>query len=701
MPIPGGVPTVANTTLIQILGGTGKDQMSVDISASGMPPIHLFGGGGDDILTGGSGADVLVGGPGNDTLTGGRGNDFLYGGSGDDTFVWNPGDGSDLMDGGAGSDTLLFNASNVGEHIDLSANGHRLRLFRDVANITHDIDGMETLRLTMLGGADAINVGDLSGAALQSLILDLSSPAGSGTGDGSMDLVTLTGSSRDETILAVQSAGGVTVTGLPFAVSVLGAEETDALVIHAGDGNDTVDLSGLSTLFTCTVDGGPGNDVIIGTRRPDTLIGGPGNDQFLWRPGDGSDVIEGQEGSDTLVFTGSNAAENVDLSANGARLRFFRDVANITMDCGGIEQVRFNALGGADTITVNNLTGTSVTSVILDLSASAGGGVGDTSADSVVVNGTAAADNVLLSGGAGKVLVSGLAATVSLIGTDPLLDKLAVNSLAGADTVNASALPAGVIQLTLNGGNDADVIFGSQGDDVISGGRDNDTLLGGSGNDTFVWNPGDGSDVIEGQGGDDTLQFNGANVSENISLSPNGNRVRLFRDVANIQMDVHGVEQFLLNVLGGADTITVNDLTGTGVHGCRIDLSSPPGTGVGDGQADTVIVTGTAGPDSLVVSGGASGVKVSGLPVVFTILGAEPANDHLVVNSLGGDDAVDASGLPAGFINYTADGGEGADVLIGSGGADILRGGAGDDVLIGGPGFDLLDGGTGNNTLIQ
>ena len=701
MAILGGIPTIANTTLIQILGGTGKDQMSVDPSASGMPPIHLFGGGGDDVLTGGIGVDVLVGGPGNDTLTGGRGNDFLYGGSGNDTFVWNPGDGSDFMDGGADSDTLLFNASNVGEHVDLSASGSRLKLFRDVGNINHEIDGLERLRLTMLGGADFINVTDLSGTALQSLVLDLSSPAGFGTGDAAVDSVTLTGSSRDDTIEARQSGTAVSVVGLSFSVFVVGAEETDALVIHAGDGNDSVDLSGLTTLFTCTVDGGPGNDVITGTRRPDRLIGGTGDDQFFWRPGDGSDVIEGQEGLDTLVFNGSNVAENVDLSANGSRLRFFRDVGNIIMDCAGIEQVRFNALGGADTITVNDLTGTSVTSVTLDLSASAGGGTGDFSVDSVVVNGTAGADNVLLKGGTGKVLVLGLTATVTLIGTDPLLDTLSVNSLAGSDTINASALPDGVIRLVLNGGNDADVILGSQGDDLISGGRDNDTLLGGNGNDTFVWNPGDGSDVIEGQGGNDTLQFNGSNVSENISLSANGNRMRLFRDVANIVMDVHEVEQCVINVLGGADTITLNDLTGTGVQGCRIDLSSIPGTGTGDGQVDTVIVNGTAGPDTVAVSGAGSVVSVSGLPVVFKVVGAEPASDRLLINALGGDDSVDASGLPAGFINYTVDGGEGADVLVGSGGPDVLRGGAGDDVLIGGPGNDILEGGPGNNVLVQ
>jgi Ca2+-binding RTX toxin-like protein len=50
---------------------------------------------------------------------------------------------------------------------------------------------------------------------------------------------------------------------------------------------------------------------------------------------------------------------------------------------------------------------------------------------------------------------------------------------------------------------------------------------------------------------------------------------------------------------------------------------------------------------------------------------------------------------------FTANGGDGDDVLIGSAGNDTLSGGAGDDVLIGGGGQDILDGGTGNNILIQ
>ena len=52
--------------------------------------------------------------------------------------------------------------------------------------------------------------------------------------------------------------------------------------------------------------------------------------------------------------------------------RFTRDVANIVMDLDDVEQIQFNALGGADKITVNNLAGTGVKQVSIDLAATGG-----------------------------------------------------------------------------------------------------------------------------------------------------------------------------------------------------------------------------------------------------------------------------------------------------------------------------------------
>src|SRR5262249_35985098 len=149
-------------------------------------------------------------------------------------------------------------------------------------------------------------------------------------------------------------------------------------------------------------------------------------------------------------------------------------------------------------------------------------------------------------------------------------DSLVVNGLNGNDTINASGLQSGVINLTIDGGAGNDTIIGSVGNDMLIGGAGNDTIVGGrgndvallgDGNDTFTWNPGDGSDAVDGGAGTDTMVFNGANIGENIDISANGDHVRFFRDVANITMDLHSVEHIQFAALGGADHITVNDLT--------------------------------------------------------------------------------------------------------------------------------------------
>ena len=110
-----------------------------------------------------------------------------------------------------------------------------------------------------------------------------------------------------------------------------------------------------------------------------------------------------------MLFFGANVNENIDISANGGRVRFFRDVANVTMDLDDVESIDFRALGGADNIVVGDLTGTDVTQNGLDLRGPAGGG--DGAADTVTVNGTQGDDVFGAAGDAGGINVFGLQAT--------------------------------------------------------------------------------------------------------------------------------------------------------------------------------------------------------------------------------------------------------------------------------------------------
>jgi Ca2+-binding RTX toxin-like protein len=500
--------------------------------------------------------------------------------------------------------------------------------------------------------------------------------------------------------------------------------------ITGGGGNDSVRIDESNGAFTTTtptsIDGGSGNDTILGGSGAESLIGGSGNDvvdgnggadridlgsgddRFVWDPGDGSDAVNGGTGQDSMAFNGSSAAEQFRLSRDGSHARFTRDVGAIAMDLVGLEQVDVASVGGNDTLTVDDLTGTDVRAVNNDLADTLGGTTPGAGTAQTIVNATERNDKVAVAGSAGAAQVSGLTAQVNVVHGDPTRDQLGIFALGGDDRIDASALHADALKLGVDGGagNDtilggagADVLRGGDGDDVIDGNQGADIALLGAGDDRFVWDPGDGSDTVEGQLGHDAMTFNGANVAEQFSVSANGSRVQFLRDVGAIDMDLAGVEEIDLNALGGADRLTVNDVSGTELTEIQTDLAGQ--AAVDDGAPDQVVVNGTDRNDVITASGEGGKVNVTGLAATLDITDATPSQDQLLVNGLGGDDLINGSTLAADAVQFHADGGDGADVINGGAGDDTLLGGPGDDVLNGGPGQDVLDGGTGNNVLIQ
>ena len=390
VPVRGGTATVANTALIQVFGQGGNDIITMNESQGALPRGNLFGGAGNDVITGGSGADMLFGQSGNDTLLGKGGNDFLFGGDGndvltggdaddymfgeggDDRMIWNPGDDTDLMEGGDGNDTAEVNGGGGAENFTVTANGTRVRFDR----------------------------------------LD---PA-------------------------------------PFSLDI---GTTENLVVNMNGGDDQFSATGnLAALIQITVDGGAGNDTIRGSNGADLLLGGTGDDfidgqqgndvaflgagddLFQWDPGDGSDVVEGQDGTDTTLFNGSAGNERFEASANGRRLRFTRDLGAIVMDADGLEVVDVNALGGTDTVTVGDLTGTDVTAIGTDLRGTIGGGAGDAAADVVIANATNGDDIIDVFGAGTSVAVVGLAAQINITHSEGANDSLVINALGGDDVID-------------------------------------------------------------------------------------------------------------------------------------------------------------------------------------------------------------------------------------------------------------------------
>jgi hypothetical protein len=202
----------------------------------------------------------------------------------------------------------------------------------------------------------------------------------------------------------------------------------EAVAISGGRGDDVLDGGSGVERFA----GGPGRDTIDGNGGNDRAWLGSGRDAFRWDPGDGSDVVEGQSGTDTLDFNGAAAGENMRLSPDGRRAQFLRDVGNIRMDMNDVERLDLTALDGVDTVTVDDMSRTDMRRADVDLSGPAGGG--DGRADIMTVNGSARGDDIEVGADDGRVDVQGLAARVRITGGETI-DRLQINGLRGDDDV--------------------------------------------------------------------------------------------------------------------------------------------------------------------------------------------------------------------------------------------------------------------------
>ena len=108
------------------------------------------------------------------------------------------------------------------------------------------------------------------------------------------------------------------------------------------------------------------------------------------------------------------------------------------------------------------------------------------------------------------------------------------------------------------------------------------------------------------------------------------------------------VEKLDLTALGGVDTITVDDMSGTDFRQAAVDLQGPAGGP--DGAADLVTVNGSAGGDRIDVETDGPAVVAEGLQTKVRLTGSELA-DRLQVNTLDGNDDVDVDGAVFALID--------------------------------------------------
>jgi len=457
---------------ISLYGRGGNDRLSTaEIPAT--IRVQVSGDAGDDTMTGGPGNERFVGGHGADSVFGGRGNDLAYLGSGNDRFGWAPGDGNDRVEGQSGNDTQLFLGAGVNENVTISNNQGRVKFFRDVANVTMDLNGIEVLDTDLRTGTDTTTVGNLAGTHVNHVLNRL------GNNPGSQGRVIANGTRRiDRVDVMARTTPEGTVAhalGLPAVIELQGAGIEDQLEVRTSSSDDRISSSIPANALTFTADGGTGDDQMLGGDADETFIGGPGDDVidgnrgndlarlgegeldlFIWDPGDGSDRVDGDAGTDVLVFRGSAGAERFAVTRTGrGESRFTRDLGNIVMDLKAVEVIDVTAMGGADDLNVGDLGGSGLRAIVANLSVVPGTPASDGAVDTVTVAGTDNADAIAIRGraasavGSGVVEIAGLPAEVRLTRVEPT-DRLTVNGGGGVDTFNTRRLVPGTVQLTTN-----------------------------------------------------------------------------------------------------------------------------------------------------------------------------------------------------------------------------------------------------------
>lgn len=457
----------------------------------------LYGLAGDDALSGGDGDDVLSGGAGADTLSGGGGSDTLYG-DGDDGVI-DGGDGYDVLyvdsksslsgvtvtnveeivetnpvssssggsssggsgDSGAGSDGDSGGGSDGGSGgggvTTTSGSGTSATGQATVTKLLTN-GASTTSTVSLVDGANAVN------ATLPAQVTASVESTGAATGkaDAATDLTSLiaqTGSADAGSQQAMASswasslgdADTVNVVHLKLSAPSMpgdpititdggssGAHQAfviDASEVPAGTTIALNDIDFASVTGTVTINGGAGENWVVGDSGSQTMILGTGNDTVFG--GGGNDTVASADGDDLLLGN-----QGLDLVTGGF----------------GNDQL----YGGQDADVV----------------------LGNQDDDTVF--GNMANDTIF--GGQGEDFMYGGQdndVVVGNFGNDTLFGNRDDDTLFGGQDEDL-----------LFGQQGADELNGNLGDDTLSGGSEDDRLIGGDGADHFVFGNADGNDTI-------------------------------------------------------------------------------------------------------------------------------------------------------------------------------------------------------------
>ncbi len=353
-----------------------------DVIVGGDGPNVISGAGGNDVICGGSGRDTIHGDRGNDTIDGKRGNDAVHGGR-----------GSDEVDGGADPDKVFGDSGNdtLG-----GARGNR-----------DDVDGGP--------GDDELGGGP---GAFDTLM--------GGVGRDHID-----GGAGNHDIASYRGAGGPVAVNLGSGL-VTGAEEERLTGIEDAVGGSGEDVLLGSDTTSNRLDGGPGDDRLLGVWRSDQAHGGPGSDQCV----------------------GPFSVEDSCGPAGGRR---------------GTKIELYESIVGSSSLTI----------------------AGDDDVDDVtVVRGD---HGYVVRGGSGNPVLrsaprsggcASAAGSVSCVGT---VNSILVSLGSGNDRLTVRGSVPAEVSVTVDGGPGRDWVRGGRGGDTLYAGDDSDpdTIVGGGGDDVL------------------------------------------------------------------------------------------------------------------------------------------------------------------------------------------------------------------------
>lgn len=584
---------VMGTILLDEVEATGNNGVSINdfILAQPAPaPIRgtnnnntLNGTANNDLIEALDGSDTVNGNGGNDTIIGGLGNDNINGGTGDDTIIWNANssgstDGRDIVNGGAEGglgDTFVINGNSSSETYGIYTRAAWDALpGNNLSSLRTDTEIVVTRRV----GTTTSVIAEL--VDIEEIRINGGEPTTSGSLGG-------------DTIIIDGDFSGTSL-------------RPNTITIDGNAGDDTVDISALSSAHRIVFRSNGGNDTIVGTIRPQDVIELPAGalPEDYEITTDESGVTTMTRGGHSICFTsvgglpqfGSDEGHDDDEEAppgnDGGDTGSEDDdeVENPGDDNGSgddNEEDDDDSCGHDDEGAGSGDNGAGTTPPVTQPDTSVGSPISGTNGAEVLV-GTAKGETIMALDGNDNVLAGAGADIVNGgNGNDFLSGEAGRDVMFGGDGDDTMLGGSDADMLYGDAGNDR--VFGDDGNDLIDAGSGNDTVYGGAGDDRVMASVNDGNDVYYGDDmmggtGNDTLDMSAITANITANLGANGGHGTVTSSQSGTDT-IWGIENIVTG--SGNDTITANHAVNVIDGGAGNDVFRF--LSVGDANGDTIL----------------------------------------------------------------------------------------------------------------